>query len=262
MRFWDELQKVRGFLTVSESKLLFRLALKALERFGEQSIFCEIGSFCGKSTVAIAKALETSKKGRLYAVDWHSGSPEFPGYEMGTFKSTYEEYLENLRRFGVTDRVTTIKQKSEDSLDLVPKAINYLWIDGLHEQEQVKWEILSYGSRLTPNGYLLLHDACWTSCPGPFLAIRELLLTNPDYTLLTIADHTMVFIKAPNTRSPLLITILEQLAISAIKKTGSPWRRILSAACAKACNLHSSLLLRATSTVVERPPLDEPKTCV
>lgn len=193
-----ELSKVRGFLDVEEIKFLNRLAKKTIDQFGKESIFCEIGSFCGKSTISIAKALMKHNSGILYAIDWHEGSPSFPGFGTKEYKITYSEYLNNLKKFGVKERIRTIKKRSEDAINDVPEDIHFLWIDGLHEYDSVKLDYKNYEKKLVSGGFLLFHDACWTGWREPFQLIKREVLDNPQYSLYACVGNTMVFKKIPN----------------------------------------------------------------
>lgn len=193
-----EISKIRGFLDIGEIKFLNRLAKKTIDQFGKESIFCEIGSFCGKSTVSIASALKEKNKGILYSVDWHQGSPSMPGYGTSQYKFTYEEFIDNLEKFSVKDKVRIIKNKSEDSVEAVPEKLHFLWIDGSHEYNAVRADFDHYSKKIVDGGYLLFHDACWTSWRDPFKVIEQEVLDHPHYCLYACVGNTMIFRKTLN----------------------------------------------------------------
>lgn len=83
---------------------------KVVTEQGEKAVLCEIGSFCGKSTISIGKALVKHDAGILYAIDWHEGSPSFPGFGTQEYQTTYPEYLDNLEKFGVKEKIRIIKK--------------------------------------------------------------------------------------------------------------------------------------------------------
>lgn len=195
---FKEISKIRGFLDIEEIKFLNRLAKKTIDRFGKESIFCEIGSFCGKSTVSIASALRERNSGILYAIDWHQGSLSMSGFGTNEYKSTYEEFIDNLERFSVKDKARIIKNKSEDSVGAVPEKLHFLWIDGAHEYDAVKADFDNYSKKIVEGGYLLFHDACWTGWSEPFKVIKQEVLDNPRYSLCACIGNTMVFKKIPN----------------------------------------------------------------
>lgn len=195
---FKEISKIRGFLDIEEIKFLNRLAKKTVNQFGAQSALCEIGSYCGKSTIAIATALKESNGGILYTIDWHQGSMSMPGFGTREYQSTYEEFLNNLGRFYVRNRVVIIKNKSEDSFEGVPEKLHFLWIDGTHEYDAVKADFNNYAKKIVDGGYLLFHDACWTSWREPFQLIKREVLDNPQYSLYACVGNTMTFEKIPN----------------------------------------------------------------
>jgi len=189
---------IRGKVNMRDCIFLHKVAEKVINEFGKNSLLCEIGSFCGKSTISIASALIKKKAGILYAIDWHKGSAEFPGYGTGNFKSSFDEYITNLKRFEVTERVVTIKSKSSEAINKVPDKIQFLWIDGSHSYQDVKADFENYHPKLVKGGYLLFHDACWTTWTEPFQLVSEKVLDNRDYNLYTLIGFTMVFKKEIN----------------------------------------------------------------
>ncbi|MDD5013953.1 MAG: class I SAM-dependent methyltransferase [Atribacterota bacterium] len=194
------LNRIRGMLDIKEGIFLNRLAEKTVKRFGEDAILCEIGSFCGKSTVAIATALLKNKCGKLYAIDWHQGSLSHSNREHKSKNnlSTLEEFRTNIERFGVADKVITIKKKSQDSIEDVPEKIHFLFIDASHVYEDVKADYNNYQHKLVEGGYLLFHDACWTTHIGPLEVICESILDNKTYNLYALIGNTMIFRKEMN----------------------------------------------------------------
>jgi len=195
---YAEMEQIRGMLDLRECIFLNRLAEKVVQEQGENCVLCEIGSFCGKSTISIAKALVKHNVGTLYAVDWHEGSPSLPGFGTKDYKTTYNEYLENIEKFSVQDKIRTIKKKSEESVNDVPNEIHFLWIDGLHTYDGVKADFTNYEGKLVRGGFLLFHDACWTTWTDPFKLIKDKALYNRDYNFYAMVGNTMIFRKEEN----------------------------------------------------------------
>lgn len=198
MPFDKNIDRIKGFLSVQEAGFLHKLAWKTVEQFGEGSVLCEIGCFCGKSTVAIASALKEQDKGVLYSIDWHQGSASMLGYGTPDYESTYEEFVDNLKEFAVEDRVRVIKNKSEDSTEAVPEKLHFLWIDGSHEYNAVKADFDNYSKKIADGGYLLFHDACWTSWRDPLKVIEDEVLDDPRYCLYACVGNMMIFRKTSN----------------------------------------------------------------
>lgn len=198
MPFDKDINRIRGFISIQEANFLYQLAHKTVRQFGDDSVLCEIGGFCGKSTVAIASALKEQGEGVLYSIDWHQGSESMPGYGTPAYKSTYEEFVDNLKKFAVTERVRIIKGRSENSVGAVPEKLHFLWIDGAHDFKAVKADLDNYAGKITEGGYLLFHDACWTSWRDPWKVIEEKVLDDPWYCFYACVGNTMIFRKTPN----------------------------------------------------------------
>lgn len=227
-RALKSITNIRGKLNMRECVFLHKVAEKVVNEFGENSLLCEIGSFCGKSTISIASALVKRKTGILYAIDWHKGSPEFPGYGTNDFKSSFDEYITNLKRFKVSERVITIKTKSSEAINKVPDKIQFLWIDGSHSYQAVKADFENYHPKLVKEGYLLFHDACWTTWTEPFRLISERVLDNEDYNLYALIGNTMVFRKEKNKRSKFLKDCLRKFCVFVSGENRPLYKRSIS----------------------------------
>lgn len=231
-----DVNNIEGYLSRREVRFLGDTTMAVLREFGEKSVLCEIGSYYGKSTIAMGKVLAEEGKGTLFAVDWHHGSPEFSRNGESQCITTYEQYISNLEKFNVTDRVITIKERSEKSYHLIPEKIQLLWIDGFHEFEGVNSDYENYHRKIVSGGYLFFHDACWTTWTDPFKVIREKVLDNEEYNLFAMIDNTMVFKKERNKMPRFVRRGLGSLCQAVSGHNRPPYKRILS-----------NFLLQATS---------------
>lgn len=226
-----DIYNIKGLLANDECLLLHRLAGDVVDRFGKDAVLCEIGSFYGKSTVAIATALKSSQGGHLYAIDWHQGSQNFPGYEAeeDVCQSSYTAYQENLRKYDIDQWVTTIQLKSQEAFDKVPGKIHFLWIDGAHDYDSVKSDYENYQKKLVAGGYLLFHDASWTEFREPFELIRDEVLYNENYNLYAIVENILVFKKEKNKTRKLYLRLLQYVCLF-VAGSGRPfYKRGISA---------------------------------
>ena len=69
----------------------------------------EIGSWHGRSTVVIARALQARGSGVVYAIDPHAGTAI---HEATGVTDTYEAFSANVRNAGVSDHVRPIRALS------------------------------------------------------------------------------------------------------------------------------------------------------
>lgn len=119
----------------------------------------EIGSFKGKSTIALAKGsqLLTTQKRPVWAIDPFS-HPALAPYKEG-FKA-------NIHKAGIDSVVNVIKKPSQEAYADCPEAIAALFIDGDHSYEGVVHDIIHYASRVVPGGIIAFHDYSYRECPG------------------------------------------------------------------------------------------------
>jgi len=170
---------VDGWLTVAEGKALAQLAA------GKRVL--EIGSYCGRSTICLAR---TAK--RVLAIDPHDG--------RGTPKprDTSKDFFDNLQRYGVADKVDWSSYlyapyAFEGTFDLI-------FIDGAHSLASVRRDIKQTLPLLAEGGLLAFHDyrlhageidGRWD--PGVTEAVNELLSKGAKL----ISRHDTIAVVAP-----------------------------------------------------------------
>ncbi len=143
---------IKGWLLPEEGKALAELAR------GKRVL--EIGSYCGLSTVCMARTAE-----HVTAVDY------FDGRATPKPADTHIEFWANLERHGVADKVTTCHPEAEIPLP----AYDLAFIDGAHDYEAVKADIARACEVLAPGGVLALHDYGQPVHPGIKQAVEELV---------------------------------------------------------------------------------------
>lgn len=139
---------------VTESQLPFRMPEevggwlhaeegRALSELAKGKDVLEIGSFCGLSTICIARTAKS-----VTAVDYFDGrATPIPG-------STFEVFHYNCNRHNVADK---IKIANPDS-DLTGREYDFIFIDGDHSYEAVVKDIEKTSRLLKPGGLLAFHD--------------------------------------------------------------------------------------------------------
>jgi glycosyltransferase involved in cell wall biosynthesis len=111
-------------------------------------VVLELGSWLGRSTIALASTADI-----VHAVDWHRGD-EHAGHH-----DTLQEFLLNLARHGVRDKVIVHLGRFEDVARILkPKGFDVIFIDGLHTRAAVDADISSFLSALRNGGSLAFHD--------------------------------------------------------------------------------------------------------
>jgi predicted O-methyltransferase YrrM len=120
----------------------------------------EIGSFRGRSTIAIARCSPPGVE--IVAVDPHAGTDRGPQEIAGFAAAAAEDhdaFLANLDRAGVRDRVIHVRRFSQEALAEVAGPVDLLHVDGAHRFVPARDDLRSWGARVPPGGCLLVHDA-------------------------------------------------------------------------------------------------------
>lgn len=133
--------EIPGWLLEEEGKALAELAR------GKRVL--EIGSFCGRSTVCLARTAE-----HVTAVDY------FDGRGTPAPQDTRQAFDANLARYDVASKVTVCHPDQEIPLPEYDLA----FIDGAHDAESVRRDIARCLECLKPDGLLAFHD--YRSRPG------------------------------------------------------------------------------------------------
>ena len=149
--FWEEWEKIEGWLGRDEARLLYCAARDAR---GE---FVEIGAYCGRSTAVLAAGRKAADKPPVISIDHGKGSPEHEGQDA--VADTWVHAEANLRGLSLWENVSPIKSSSVEASTLgVPDVLGGLFIDGSHSYAEVARDLRLWAPRLVPGGLLLLHD--------------------------------------------------------------------------------------------------------
>jgi predicted O-methyltransferase YrrM len=176
-----ELEKVYsmpGMLTAAEVDCLFKLG-----QFDQaKGAIVEIGSWKGKSTVALALGAARVHKEKVYAIDPHRIQPE-----EGYFEDTGAEFLANLSRLGLNDRVVPLMMTSAEACRGWDQPVRLLWIDGDHRYEAAKLDFAAWEPHLVPGGILAMHDTMRKK--GPKRVLWEHVFRSGRFQEIAIVDN-------------------------------------------------------------------------
>lgn len=127
---------IEGWLTPAEGKKLAELAS------GKRVL--EIGSYCGLSTVCLARTAES-----VTTLDYFDGRGAVPNVV-----DTRPQFDANMQRYGLSHKVTACHPDCEIPLPEYDLA----FIDGAHDRESVEADIHKALAVLKPNGLIAFHD--------------------------------------------------------------------------------------------------------
>jgi ADP-heptose:LPS heptosyltransferase len=120
--------------------------------------FVEIGAWKGKSTAFMAVEIANSnKKIEFYTIDTWEGSKENFEDEDVINKTLYEKFLSNINP--VKDFVKIIKSDSVKAADnFENESVDFLFIDGSHEYDDVKKDLIAWFPKVKIGGTIAGHD--------------------------------------------------------------------------------------------------------
>jgi predicted O-methyltransferase YrrM len=171
----------------------------------------EIGSFRGRSMVAIARAAPEGAE--IVAIDPHAGNDRGP-QEIDGFAdeaaADSEVFLANLERAGVRDRVTYVRKFSHDALGDVASPIDVLHIDGAHRFAPARDDIRRWGAKVAPGGSMLIHDSF--SSVGVTAAITAQLMFSGGWRYMGRSRSLAEYRKEPQRGAARVGNVARQLA--------------------------------------------------
>lgn len=187
---WPKVEAVPGLLSDLESFFLYETArtLGGKTRgidVPNATHVVEIGSYKGRSSVAIALGLKQNDRCslRLVCID--------PFFDSELDPALKNEFSNNIKNANVDDIIDLVSKYSNDAIQDWPKhnGIAMLWIDGNHEYEFVKDDLMNWGRYLLPGGVIACHD--WYLL-GVRQAIEELIVNQPRYQNLGLIDGNLI----------------------------------------------------------------------
>lgn len=158
----QELPDVAGWLNDDEGRLLAEMAA------GKRVL--EIGSYCGRSTIWMARTAQN-----VLAVD------TFDGRGTPCPKDTRKEFLANVNRHGVGEKVDLCPSTTDKMLDNIRmnadavQEFDFAFIDGAHDLPSVTFDIEQVMQVLIPGGQIAFHDYERPSDSGVKTAVDKLI---------------------------------------------------------------------------------------
>lgn len=161
-------QTIKGWM--SDGELLF-----LAEQASRHKIILEVGSYCGRST----RAMADNTTGTIYAIDpWDGdyqvyGNPRdlaYMSYHQNGNLEILKEFQRNLDEHFWTERVIPCRMKFEDFKPIVVP--DMIFIDAIHDYGPVKHDIFK-AMKLMENGGLLCGHDYSGNWPGVIKAVDE-----------------------------------------------------------------------------------------
>lgn len=134
----------------------------------------EIGSYRGRSTIALAHGLQESgnTKNLVYAIESHQPFVGIHGGEFGP--ADRDAFYKNVTASGLVQRIALVNLPSENAARAWDAKIGLLFIDGDHRYEAVALDARLWIPALVHGGLVIFDDARHSD-DGPSRVIDELL---------------------------------------------------------------------------------------
>lgn len=147
--------RIDGWSYRQDLSLLYQLAVQV----PGDGVTLEIGSYKGRSTIALAKGAERGGHDLVHTVDPHTGDRQ--ALEWGSVDEILSErdFKRNIRQAGVDDYVVSYTMTSNELAGLwESQKIRLLFIDGWHSYDAVTDDIRNWVPLLTPTGVVAIDD--------------------------------------------------------------------------------------------------------
>ncbi len=190
-RLAQRTEQVEGWLYLDEAWALH----ETVRTFGsptDRVTVVEIGSWKGRSTIALASGIEARgghDAGKVIAIDPHTGTEDGP--EIGP-ASTVDEFRKNIAAAGIEPMVELVVATSHLArARFTPCSVDILFVDGSHHYEDVKTDILDWQPALKDLSVVAFNDP---SLPGVYWALRELVVRRSSpFRHPTLIQNTLFF---------------------------------------------------------------------
>lgn len=183
IKHWRHVRHIQGWLEFDEAMYLFESAKK----IKLNGVILEIGSYKGRSTVALALGSKEGSNIPVYTIDTFCHFHP----ENGTAAPTefFNDFLANINNSGVSDIVHPIAKASDEAAKDWNLPIAFLFIDGDHSYEQVKKDYYNYSKFIVKGGVVAFHDVAYFD--GVKKLVGEVRGNLPSATIKELCPHVL-----------------------------------------------------------------------
>ena len=173
-----------GMVMPDECLLLMRMASEVRD-----GAIVEIGSYRGRSTIALAIGSSRGARVPVYAIDPHEGFTGVLGARFGPDDQT--QFERNIERASIADLVVPVVETSTNASAGWKGAIELLWIDGDHRYEAVRQDFELWSAFVSAGGRIAFDDSTVPGL-GPYVLIGEIISGGAFRVLETVGKITVV----------------------------------------------------------------------
>lgn len=224
---FDELEQktagIQGCVSRAEMRLLYDLAKNCTGA----GIIVEIGSWKGKSTIALGLGSLHGNGAKVYAIDPHTGSPDQRRDENELW--SLDEFKKNIANAGLSSIVEPLVTTSEKAAIGWDKPIELIFIDAnYHDESLTRRDFLTWTPHLVNGGIYALHNTIPSvagilegiplhGCEAPRIVLNDTILKSKIFKYKKAAGTITAMEKCvKNTRQDWLLNHLIQQKSSAL----------------------------------------------
>ena len=167
----------------------WRLHRVARDLPGRSPLAVEIGSWMGRSTLALGLAFRARGAGTVVAIDPHAGS--VPHERFGV-PDAFAQFERNVAP--VATHVRAVRATSLEARTSFDEPVDLLFVDGSHRYEDVLADVDAWSGLLRRGATIALHDA---QHAGVGRAVHERLLCEGPFRRPRLVQRTLLATYAP-----------------------------------------------------------------
>lgn len=151
------------------SEELYKLAV---EKFGDNTHFVEIGAWKGRSASFMAVEIINSNKNiKFDVIDTWTGSSEHHHFSSIRQNTLYDEFMKNTE--SVSHIINPLRMTSKEASTLYEdQSLDFVFIDASHDYQSVKEDILLWLPKVKKGG-IISGDDYIDGWPGVVQAVNE-----------------------------------------------------------------------------------------
>ena len=180
INFLFSLLRINGLTSYIENEFLFKCASDGYGR----GLIVEVGCYHGRSTIVLGLGSKSKGREKVYAIDPLQDS------------QARNSFLKNIKRVKLQGYIIPDFRKSEEANAEFNSDIRLIFIDGSHNYEDVKKDILLWKRFLVDGGIIALHDYLPKNNPcyvdGVHKAVEECIINSDDFIVEGCID-TILF---------------------------------------------------------------------
>jgi len=186
---------IDGWLSAREAITLYKL-VRSIKN--DDITICEIGSWLGKSSYVLARALDGRREGKLICIDPFDASGDESSEKIyKNIKNRLDvplvtKFTENMRKLGVLGRIKTITGYSHEVVKKFNEPIDVLFIDGNHDYNSVLRDYQDWSKLIKKGGYIVFHDVGAGHTTGPKEVVELEIVRNPVWSNHQLIDELYI----------------------------------------------------------------------